>query len=131
MEKRTRQKEAILKVLRGTKSHPTADWLYNEVRKEIPSISLGTVYRNLKLLSERGDILELDLGGKSSRYDAHAENHHHFRCEKCDSVFDLDEPVDRKIDEKVAGDTGFWVTHHRLEFRGLCSGCQKNWLAGK
>jgi Fur family peroxide stress response transcriptional regulator len=131
MEKKTRQREAILKVLKGTKSHPTADWIYSEVRKEIPNISLGTVYRNLKLLSERGDILEIDLSGKLSRYDAYTENHYHFRCDKCDRVFDLSETVNSEINEKVARDTGFWVTDHRLEFRGLCKDCQKRWLDGK
>lgn len=131
MEKKTRQRETILKVLKGTKSHPTADWIHNEVRKEIPTISLGTVYRNLKLLSEKGDILELDLGGKLSRYDAYTEPHYHFRCDKCDSVFNVAEPVNKEIDDRVAGDTGCWVTHHRLEFRGLCGNCQQRWLAGK
>ncbi len=131
MEKKTKQKEAILRVLKVTRSHPTADWIYREVKKEIPGISLGTIYRNLKILSERGDILEIDLGGKLSRYDAYTENHYHFRCDKCDTVFDVDEAVNGEIDERIARDTGFWVTHHRLEFRGLCSGCQKSWLAGK
>lgn len=124
MEKKTRQKEAILKVLRGTRSHPTADWVYNEVRQEIPNISLGTVYRNLKSLSQRGEILELDLSGALSRYDAFTDDHYHFRCNGCGRVFDLDEPVDRKLDKKVEQKTGFEVTHHRLEFRGLCGECR-------
>jgi len=131
MEKRTKQRDTILRVLKGTKSHPTADWIYSEVRKEIPNISLGTVYRNLRLLSERGDILEIDLGGKLSRYDAYTENHYHFQCDKCGRVFDLNEAVNKDMDEKVAQDTGFWVTHHRLEFHGLCKDCQKKWLSGK
>ena len=124
MEKKTRQREAILKVLRGTRSHPTADLVYGEVRREIPNISLGTVYRNLKSLSERGEILELELSGTLSRYDAFTDDHYHFRCDKCGRVFDVDEPVDRKLDKKVAKKTGFEVTYHRLEFRGLCRNCQ-------
>lgn len=131
MEKKTRQRESILKILKATNSHPTADWIYNEVRKEIPNISLGTVYRNLKLLCERGDILELGLSSKFSRYDAHTENHYHFRCDKCDSVVNVNEPVNKDIDDRVATDMGFWITHHRLEFRGLCGSCQQRWLAGK
>ena len=124
MEKKTRQKEAVLKVLKGTRSHPTADWVYNEVRKEIPNISLGTVYRNLKILSQRGEILELDLSGTLTRYDAFTDDHYHFRCDKCGGVFDVDEPVDRKLDKKVAQKTGFAVMHHRLEFLGLCGECR-------
>ena len=122
--RRTKQKEAILGVLRGTTSHPTADWVYNEVRKEIPDISLGTVYRNLRLLCQSGEILELDLCGALSRFDARRDKHYHFRCEKCGRVFDVDLPVDEEIDGRAAQKTGFEVSSHWLEFRGLCRECQ-------
>lgn len=131
MEKKTRQKAAILRILSSTRSHPTADWVYREVRKEIPNVSLGTVYRNLGKLSKSGEILELDLSGSQSRFDAMTEDHYHFRCDRCGNIFDVDEEVDKNINERVAQNTGFWITHHRLEFRGLCRDCQKNWLAGK
>jgi Fe2+ or Zn2+ uptake regulation protein len=124
MLRRTKQKEAILEVLRGTTSHPTADWVYNEVRKEISNISLGTVYRNLRLLCESGEILELDLCGTLARFDARQDNHYHFRCEKCGWVFDVDLPVDEEIDRRAAQKTGFEVSFHRLEFRGVCKNCQ-------
>jgi len=124
MLRRTKQKEAILEVLRDTTSHPTADWVYNEVRKEIPNISLGTVYRNLRLLCESGEILELDLCGTLARFDARQDNHYHFRCEKCGRVFDVDLPVDEEIDRRAAQKTGFEVSFHRLEFRGVCKNCQ-------
>ena len=123
--KRTKQKEGILKVLRSTTSHPTADWIYNEVRKEIPHISLGTVYRNLRLLRKNGDILELDPSSGFSRFDGNSYNHYHFKCEKCGCVFDIDEPVDKEMDERIAEKTGFKVLYHRLEFRGLCKKCKK------
>ena len=125
MSKRTKQKEAILRVLRSTTSHPTADWVYGEVRKEIPNISLGTVYRNLKLLRESGEISEIDFSGTFSRFDGNPFNHYHFRCEKCGRVFDVDEPVNRGLDERIAQKTGFKISYHRLEFRGLCKECQK------
>jgi len=124
--RRTKQKEAILEVLRGTTSHPTADWVYNEVRKKIPNISLGTVYRNLRLLCQSGEILELDLCGALSRFDARQDNHYHFRCEKCGRVFDVDLPVDEEIDKRAAQKTGFDVSSHWLEFRGLCKNCQES-----
>lgn len=125
MIKRTKQKEAILRVLRSTSSHPTAAWLYDEVRKEMPNISLATVYRNLRQLRERGEILELDINGTSSRFDARTDDHYHFRCEKCDRVFDIDEPVDKQLDGRVAGKTGFKISYYQLEFRGLCRECQE------
>ena len=125
MMRRSKQRAAILNILRGTNSHPTVDWIYDEVRKEIPNISLGTVYRNLKLLRESGEILELDFSGASSRFDGNSDNYYHFRCEKCGRVFDVDEPVNKEIDERVVQKTGFKISHHRLEFRGLCQECQK------
>ena len=126
MLRRTKQREAILKVLRSTTSHPTADWIYSEVRKEIPDISLGTVYRNLKLLRESGEILEIDLGSTFSRFDGNPSIHYHFRYERCGRVFDIDEPVDEKINQRIARKTGFKISHHWLEFRGLCKKCQKD-----
>lgn len=126
MLRKSKQKEAILRVLRGTTSHPTADWIYNEVRKEIPNISLGTVYRNLRLLCQGGEILQLDLCGALSRFDGRLDNHYHFRCANCGRVFDVDEPVDDNLNERVAGRTGFQVLCHRLEFRGVCKECQES-----
>ncbi|MDM8000880.1 MAG: transcriptional repressor [Dehalococcoidia bacterium] len=121
--RKSRQREAILRVLRSTRSHPTAEWIYEEVRREIPNISLGTVYRNLRLLKEHGDILELEQAGTFRRFDGNASNHYHFRCEGCGRVFDIDEPVVSGIDERIEKKTGFRVSHHRLEFRGLCREC--------
>ena len=106
-------------------SHPTVAWIYDEVRKEIPNISLGTVYRNLRLLRERGEILELELNGTSSRFDGKTNEHYHFRCEKCGRVFDVDEPVDKKLDGRVARKTGFKISHYYLEFLGLCRESQE------
>lgn len=124
MARNSKQKDAILKVLKRTTSHPTADWIYEQVRKEIPNISLGTVYRNLRLMKDEGEVLELGLAGTLSRFDGNGENHYHFRCEGCGRVFDIDEPVDRAMDERVARKTSFEVSYHRLEFRGLCNECR-------
>jgi Fur family peroxide stress response transcriptional regulator len=120
----TKQRAAILTLLRNTRSHPTADQIYDAVRQQIPNISKGTVYRNLKILGESGEISELNLSGTVSRYEGHKENHYHFRCEKCGRVFDLDEPVNTEIDKRVSARTGFKVSYHQLEFRGLCRDCQ-------
>ncbi len=124
MTRKSKQREAILRVLKRTSSHVTADWVYEQVRKEIPNISLGTVYRNLKSLKQEGKILELDLAGTVSRFEANAQNHYHFRCEQCGRIFDVDEPVNGEFDERVTRKTGFKVSNHRLEFRGLCKDCQ-------
>lgn len=121
----TKQREAILKILRSNRSHPSADQIYDAVRKEIPNISKGTVYRNLQVLREDGAISELNLNGTLSRYEEKQDKHYHFRCEQCGRVFDLDEPVNTEIEKTVAERTGFKVSSHQTEFRGLCKDCQQ------
>ena len=122
--RRTKQKGAILRALRNTDIHPTANWIYKQVKQEIPNISLGTVYRDLKLLKRRGEIAELDYSGSLTRYDGNTGRHHHFHCQKCDRIFDIAEVVDSEIDNLVAATTGFEVSSHRLEFYGLCRDCR-------
>jgi Fur family peroxide stress response transcriptional regulator len=124
MSRRSRQRDTILKVVMNTKTHPRADWVYEQVRKEIPNISLGTVYRNLKSLAEAGEIYQLELAGSTSRFDGNMDNHYHFRCKKCGDMYDLDEPVDRSIEKRIAQKTGFKITQQRLELLGLCTKCQ-------
>jgi Fur family peroxide stress response transcriptional regulator len=125
MRRETKQREAVLRVLRNTKSHPTADWIYEEVKKEIPNISKGTVYRNLQVLQEKGAVSELNLNGTLSRFEAKQESHYHFRCEQCGQVIDVEQPVDRDLDQMVARRTGLKISYHQLEFRGVCRDCQQ------
>ena len=125
MSRKSAQRDKILRVVKNTTAHPGADWVYDQVRKEIPNISMGTVYRNLRLLAQSGEIRQLDIAGSLSRFDGNSDNHYHFRCEKCGRLFDLDEPVDRSIEDRVARKTGFKVTTHHLELIGLCPDCQE------
>lgn len=122
--RRTKQREVILRVLRGTKCHPTADWVYQQVRKELPNISLGTVYRNLKILTAAGEALELSYGSSYSRFDGTPVNHYHFVCERCGRVEDVPMPVNTELDRAVESLMGYRVRQHRLEFYGLCASCQ-------
>ncbi|HBT47501.1 MAG TPA: transcriptional repressor [Peptococcaceae bacterium] len=121
----TKQKKTILEILRSTTSHPTADWIYAEARKVLPDISLGTVYRNLHVLKEDGEIMELNYGSTYSRYDGNPQNHYHFVCVNCGAVRDVDMPVlpelEKRAEEVGAGE----VFYHRLEFYGLCPHCRK------
>jgi len=120
----TKQREAILRSVRNMDSHPTADAVYDAVRKEIPGISLGTVYRNLKLLAETGELRVMESAGCSSRFDGCTEIHHHFRCDRCGRVFDVAEILGSDIDREVESQTGFMVRGHSLEFRGVCADCR-------
>jgi Fur family transcriptional regulator, peroxide stress response regulator len=119
----TRQRQIILEVLRSTKTHPTADWIYEQVRQSVPRISLGTVYRNLRVLKEMGDIQELNYGSTYSRFDGIAGPHYHFVCHQCGSVMDVDLPLISDYEKKVAESIGGRVDFHRMEFYGLCPEC--------
>jgi len=123
VRRKTKQRMTILEVLKGVRIHPSADWIYDEVRKKLPHISKGTVYRNLNVLKEEGAILELNVDGVVGRYEIRQDNHYHFICEKCGRIFDLNEPVETGLNAKFAKKTGFKITHHQLEFRGLCNKC--------
>ncbi len=122
----TKQRVTILRLLRAMTSHPTADEIYQRVREEIPNISKGTVYRNLRLLQKMGLVSELDLEGATvSRFDAKQESHYHFRCEKCGSVYDINMPLNKNLNNKIIKNTGHQVLHHHLEFHGICHHCQE------
>jgi Fur family peroxide stress response transcriptional regulator len=126
MSRGSKQRDTILRVVINSKDHPRADWVYDQVRREIPNISMGTVYRNLNLLAESGEIRQLDIADGTSRFDGNTDNHYHFRCERCGRIFDLYEPVDQAISERVARNTGFKVYRQRMELIGLCNACQAN-----
>lgn len=119
----TRQKKLILEILRSTNTHPTADWVYEQARKQLPDISLGTVYRNLSVLKGAGEIMELSYGSTFSRYDGNPHNHYHFVCEKCGRVLDVALPVRTELEEELALKEAHLVRSHRLEFYGVCRDC--------
>ena len=131
MSRHSKQKETILRVIMNTGCHPQADWVYEQVRREIPNISLGTVYRNLKLLAESGEIQQLDIAGGNCRFDGNLQNHCHFRCKQCGQVIDIDEPAHSEMDRKVAWKTGLMILGHRLEFHGICTDCQQQLTSRK
>ena len=120
----TKQRQIILDELCSVTSHPTADVLYQMVRKRLPKISLGTVYRNLEIMSECGIIQKLDIGGTQKRFDAAPQIHYHVRCSKCGRVDDLDLPPDFNVEKAASKLTSFKILRHRLEFTGICPECQ-------
>ncbi len=120
----TKQRKAILEALKETDTHPTADEIYEEVKKEIPNISLGTIYRNLNVLEEMDEIMVLDYGSTYSRFDGCADNHYHFQCKECEEIYDLDMEIRENLENKVEENYPFTVDNHRLEFYGLCPSCQ-------
>lgn len=123
IQRMTRQKKIILDVLRAVNTHPTAEWIYQEAKQQIPGLSLGTVYRNLNLLRDNGEIMELNYGSSQSHFDGNAANHYHFQCRHCGEVFDLEFPLIKNIETKASGFDGHRIEGHRLEFYGLCKTC--------
>ena len=122
----TRQKTAILETLRSVESHPTAEWIYQECRKKVPGLSLGTVYRNLNQLRDNGEITELTFGNGQSRFDGRKDKdkHYHFFCTQCEKLVDLHLPLIKTIESKAKSVADCMITGHRLEFHGICSDCK-------
>jgi len=124
--KKSRQRKALLDLLRSTKSHPTASWLYDKLKVSFPDLSQGTVYRNLAILAEQGLILVLRSGSTFDRFDADTGRHYHVICEACGKVEDIDIPTDAELDTTAGKLCGYRISAHRLDFYGICPDCQKS-----
>lgn len=122
--KYSRQRELILETLRNAHTHPTAEELYAQVKQQRPSISLGTIYRNLNLLVELGVIRKVEsVGSASIRYDGRNDEHCHLVCSSCGKIMDINLDYFTSIDAKVLSDTGFTVSEHGIVLKGLCKEC--------
>jgi len=124
-QRNTRQRQVILEELQKLRSHPTAAGLYAIVRRRMPKISLGTVYRNLELLYRTGTIQKLDFSSGEARYDGNAVNHDHLRCVSCGRVDDAPGPPLVLADGGKEDWGGYKVLGHRLEFFGVCQKCRR------
>ncbi|HXG24457.1 MAG TPA: transcriptional repressor [Chthonomonadales bacterium] len=122
--RRTIQRDAVLRVLAHTNQHPTAEWIHQEVRKQLPRISLGTVYRLLNHLVEEGRVRELTLEEGPKRYDAQPGNHQHAICTECGKIVDVPEMVLPQADVEVERKTGYRVSHLSVKWYGQCAECQ-------
>ncbi len=129
-EKRnTVQKELVRKLVLSSKAHPTAESIYASARSELPSISLGTVYRILHALAEAGEIVEVPVSGAPSRFDSTNCSHAHMVCEKCGGVFDVPLDVDAVL--KAAGsDCAYRLDSAHITFGGVCDKCAESEICG-
>jgi len=129
--RQTKQRRFILEELRKLKIHPTAEELFLELKKKMPNISFSTVYRNLSFLKNKGEILEINLGKYSSRYDGDINPHQHFFCLSCKKVFDISFPLlderslDNKIIKRIEKKLNCIVKYKRIDFYGYCKDCKK------
>ncbi len=125
VRRNTRQRQVILDELRQVTSHPTAAALYERVRRRLPKISLGTVYRNLELLARTGLIRKLDIGGSEARFDGNMAEHNHVRCVRCGRIGDLAaRPLD-VLPEDAKDWGGFQILGYRMELFGICPDCRR------
>ena len=124
-QRNTRQRQVILDELRKLTSHPTAADLYGIVRRHLPRISLGTVYRNLELLAQMDLIQKLQISGSEARFDGNPARHCHIRCVRCNQVGDLQEVAYDPGGSYPREMDGHEVLGCRLEFFGVCPKCRK------
>lgn len=121
------QKQMIGDAL-GRLEHPTAAEVYEEIRKAYPQISLGTVYRNLGLMADDGEILRLPFSGAPDRFDPNTHEHYHVACSRCGRIFDTDNTIPSEllmqIDRAVESCTGIKVENRIMMFSGICRACQ-------
>ena len=122
----SRQREIIFDTLKRNAVHPTADRLYNIIKKEQPDSNIGiaTVYRNLKKMADNGNIKKISGLEEAEHFDHNTHNHYHFLCDKCKEVYDIDEDVAPGIIELVRQKTGFTVDSFDIVFHGICNKCK-------
>ena len=121
----TPQRKIILDALEKVDSHPTADQIYELVRQQLPRISLGTVYRNLEILSKYGMIKKMEFGGSQKHFDSDVSNHYHVRCMDCGRLDDVHVEAAAAVADFAYPENGYDVVGHRLEFIGICPTCKQ------
>ena len=122
------KREAIYNVIRNTKCHPSAEWVYNQLKNIHPSVSLGTVYRNMAMFAKQGTINSIGTINGKERFDANTSPHSHFICEECGEISDLEEvPYNPGIDRAVTLNAGYTVKKHELFFYGKCRKCTEKY----
>lgn len=122
--RQSKHRDRILELLRSTDSHPTADWIYAQLKKEFPQLSLGTVYRNLTILIDMGHVKKIHFGSTFDRFEANTEPHYHLICESCRKILDFNMPIYDDLNSQATQLTGFTIHHHKLEFFGVCEDCE-------
>jgi len=116
----TPQRMAVVEILQGNKSHPSAQKIYKEVKKKYPMMSFSTVYKTLKVLAEVGEIQQLSIAEDRVNYDPDTHPHHHFLCEKCGNIYDIEKP----LGVHEISINGHCVNKTQVFYYGICSNCR-------
>lgn len=115
----------MLAEVKSSREHPTADMVYAALKADNLSLSLGTVYRNLNLLAQMGQIHKIGMPEGSDRFDGRTDEHYHMLCQKCGRVYDVQLDTLSELDGQIQSQTGFLVHSHDLIVRGVCRTCQQ------
>lgn len=124
IKRRTIQSSLVFETVNKLQCHATADEIYNEIVKDYPTISRGTVYRNLQRLCEMGEIRRREIPGEADRFDHLCHDHYHARCVECGCVIDVDMEYIPDLEKNIRNTHGFVFTGHDIVFKGICSECK-------
>lgn len=124
-QRQTIQRQLILDAVKELKVHPTAKDVYDAIKIRFAGISLGTVYRNLNLLAEMGEIRKITVSDEADRFDAITHQHYHMRCKHCGKFFDIEMNYFDIIDQAVEGQSGYRIDRHNILFDGFCNDCNQ------
>lgn len=122
----TPQRMAVLKVLIGSKGHPSAEQIYERVKVDFPMTSLATIYKTVTVLKEMEEVLELGFSDDSNRYDGNPHPHPHLICTMCKKIMDIDADDLGELPKQAARRTGYKIVSHRFDLYGICPQCQEN-----
>jgi len=122
----TPQRMAVLKVLTGSREHPSAEQIYERVKVDFPMTSLATIYKTVNVLKEMGEVLELGFHDDSTRYDGNPYPHPHLICINCKKIMDIEIDDLGELPREVARRNGYRIVSHRFDFYGICPRCQEN-----
>ena len=125
VKRNTIQRTLVFETVNKLQNHATADEIYDAIISEHPNISRATVYRNLNLLSEMGEIRKLEIPGGPDRFDHCVDNHCHVKCERCGRLFDVDMDYISGLESNIRDTRGFDFTGYDIIFRGICHDCKK------
>lgn len=125
IKRKTIQCSLVLETVNKLQGHVTADEVYDAINREHPNISRATVYRNLKRLSQTGQIRRIEVPGGADRFERWCHKHYHVRCEACGRIFDVDMEYVTDLEKKIRDPHGFEFTGHDIIFTGICPQCRK------
>lgn len=122
----SKQRELILNAVRESTAHPTADFIYEYLKKDNPNLSLGTVYRNLSQLSKHGLIRKVSIPGYPDRFDSTLSEHSHMICDKCGDIYDIESSLLKNIPSAISDELDIKITSYNISFHGVCKKCNSN-----